>query len=266
MVCHVCANTQSHYSVVVQAKFPLSKVRVITSGSGPPVFLSSCHSAFHVMSTRYCLISAGCVSCTHGFAESRQGLARHPNITHPLREETKLRGLLHVVLLQALPSLRCVTEIATAIRQRCVEVAAYWSDHGRFVLIISSFHLPLPFHTSGQANWKQLGPCPSPTLPQKPCWGPSGIGALAASPAIAMCCLSPRPGVAVSWRQVHVLRHLCRFGARMHLALLLCSLKISNGRAVVFLDAFLCVERCFFSTQACPFQLKASHLPLICWL
>lgn len=30
MVCHVCANTQSHYSVVVQAKFPLSKVRVIT--------------------------------------------------------------------------------------------------------------------------------------------------------------------------------------------------------------------------------------------
>lgn len=45
MVCHVCANTQSHYSVVVQLKFPLSKVRVITSGSGPPVFPSSCHSA-----------------------------------------------------------------------------------------------------------------------------------------------------------------------------------------------------------------------------
>lgn len=44
------------------------------------------------------------------------------------------------------------------------------SDHSQFVLIIASFHLPLPFHTSGQANWGQLWPCPSPTLPQKPCW------------------------------------------------------------------------------------------------
>lgn len=62
MVCHVCANMQSHYSVVVQAKFPLSKVRVIASRSSPPVCPSSYHSAFHVMITRYFLILAGCVS------------------------------------------------------------------------------------------------------------------------------------------------------------------------------------------------------------
>ena len=102
MVCHVCASTQSHYSFVVQAKFPLSKVRVITSGSVPPVFPSSCHGSFHVMSTRYFLISAGCVSCTHGFAESRQGLARHLDITHPLWEEAKPPGLLQIVVLQDL--------------------------------------------------------------------------------------------------------------------------------------------------------------------
>lgn len=61
----------------------------------------------------------------------------------------------------------------------------------------------------------------------------------------------------------HILFHLYRFGAHMHLELLLCCLKISNGRLVVFLDAFLCMERCFFTAQACPFHLVASHLPLI---
>lgn len=258
MVCHVCANTQSHYLVVVQAKFPLSKVRVITSGSGPPVFPSSCHSAFHVTSTRYFLISAGCVSRTHGFAESRQGLARHLDSTCPSREETIPRGLLHVVLLQAPPSLHRVTEITTATGQCCVEAAAYQSDHGhQFVLVIPSFHLPLPFRTSGQANWRQLGPCPSAALPQKPCWAfptPQVVReeglcpgtrhqGTCLSPAVAMCCLSPWPHVTVSWRrQVRVLLCLYMFGARMHLGLLLCSLNISNGRAVVFWDAFLCGE------------------------
>lgn len=160
MVCHVYANTQSHYSVVVQAKFPLSKVRVITLGSGPPVFPSSCHSAFHVMSTRYFLILSGCVSRTHDFAESRQGLARHLDITHPLWEGTEPLELLHIVLLQDPPSLHCLTEIATAIQQGYVEFAAYWSDHGWLVLVLPSFHLPCLSILAGRSAGSNCGAMP----------------------------------------------------------------------------------------------------------
>lgn len=162
-----------------------------------------------------------------------------------------------------------------------MEVAAYWSDHGRFILFIPSFHLPLPFHTSGQANWRQLGPCPSPTLPQKPCrafpplravkeerrylgTGTPGMGALAASPAVAMCCLSPPPQDTVSWQHVHVLLCLYRFGAPVYLWLHVCSLETSNGIAVVFFKALLFVERCFLSAQTLPLPLKDCHLLLIC--
>lgn len=87
MVCHVCANTQSHYSVVVQAKFPLSKVRVITSGSGPPVFTSGCHSAFHVTSTRYFLLSVG--ECLALMALLSQGKAWHGVWMSPVLSERK---------------------------------------------------------------------------------------------------------------------------------------------------------------------------------
>lgn len=215
MMRHVCANMRSHYSVVVQAKFPLSKVRVITSGSSPPMFPSCCHSAFHLMSTRYFLISAGCVSHVHGFAESRQGLAWHLDVICPFWEERKLCGLLH-----APPSLHRVTKITTAIRQCHLEVATYQSDHSEFVLIILSFHLPLPFHTSGQANWRQLVPCPSPTLHQKPCWavrepGSPSIGALAASPAVTTYCLSPWPrrGTCVSCSSCTCLGCVCTWGS-----------------------------------------------------
>lgn len=69
--------------------------------------------------------------------------------------------------------------------------------------------------------------------------------------------------IAVSWRQVHILLHLYRSEGCMHQGLLLCSLEISNGRDVILSDAFLCVERCCFSARAHPFQLVASHLPLM---
>lgn len=38
--------------LLFRQKFPLSKVRVITSGSVPPVLAPSCHRAFHVRSSR----------------------------------------------------------------------------------------------------------------------------------------------------------------------------------------------------------------------
>lgn len=223
MMCHVCANMQSHYSVVVQAKFPLSKVRVITLGFSSPMFSSGCHSAFHLMSTRYFLISAGCMSRIHGFAESRQGLAWHLGVICSLWEETKPCGLLH-----APPSLHHVTEITTAIRQRHLEVATYQSDHSEFVLIIPSFHLPLPFHTSGQASWRQLMPCPSPTLHRNPCWVPPCsqhvLGSEGGGPVpghrltqhqgtcCQSCCSHILPQPLASQRQVRVLLHLYMFG------------------------------------------------------
>lgn len=222
----------------------------------------------------------GCISHAQHFAESRQGLAQHLDVICPLWEETRPCGLLHIVLLQAPPSPHHVTKIVTGIRHCCVEVAAYWGERGQFILIIPSFHLPLPFHTSGQTNWRQLGPCPSLTLPQKPCrafaplwlvkkegWclgtGTPGMGALAASPMVAMCCLSPQPQGTVSWPQVHVLLCLYKFGAPMHLWLHLCSLETGNGRNVVFLNALLFMERCCLSAQALPLQLKDCHLLLI---
>lgn len=120
------------------------------------------------MSTRYFLISAGCVSRTHDFAESRQGLAWHLDVTRPLREETKPPGLLHVVLLQAPSSLCHLTKIATVIRQCCVEVAAYQSDHGRFVLVIPSFHLPCLSILVSRPTGGNWGHALHPLFPKSP--------------------------------------------------------------------------------------------------
>jgi len=122
------------------------------------------------------------------------------------------------------PSLCHVTEFAAEIGQCHVEVAAHWSDRCIFVFIIPSFYLPLLFHTSGQANWRQLEPCPSPTLHQKSCWAfpphwtvpgwrQDGARAQGRCLGMGLAIELPWPRAAISWRQVHVFLCLYRFGA-----------------------------------------------------
>lgn len=74
--------------LLFRQKFPLSKVRVITSGSVPPVLPPSCHRAFHVTSSRHFLILAlgACLALT---ALLTQGKAWHDTWTSPILWEGK---------------------------------------------------------------------------------------------------------------------------------------------------------------------------------
>lgn len=202
--------------LLFRRKFPLSKVRVITSGSVPPVLppAATALSMWGAPGT-FCSWLGACLGLT---ALLTQGKAWHNTWASPRLWERKHNLVGFCPLSSARPSIPVPTGIATGIRQCCLWE---WSQ--------SIDHLPLPFHT-----------VPFIHLPQKLCWAfPHCRERVEREDCWQPCCIHVLPELHRFLRQVYILLHLYIFGVCMHWGILLCSLEISNDRGLIFLVKIL---------------------------